>query len=278
MPAADAKTILITGCSSGIGRLTADQLKQRGYRVFATARQPADVEQLKADGHEAWALDLADDASIHAAADAALSASGGKLFALFNNGAYGQMGALEDLSTDALRRQFEANLFGWHTLTRRVLPAMRREGQGRVIQNSSVLGLVALKYRGAYTASKFAVEAATDTLRLEFLGTDIHFILIEPGPIRTRFRANALRAFKENIDAANSIHADAYRRLAEKLKSEDTTVPGTLQPQSVVDKVVKALEARRPKTRYYVTAPTYLFAALKRLLSARALDRILRRY
>lgn len=277
MPAANHKTVLITGCSSGIGLATADGLRARGYRVFATARAAPDVAKLKAQGYEASRLDLTDNASIHQAMDETLAATGEQLFALFNNGAYGQMGALEDLPTDALRRQFEANVFGWHELTRRVLPVMRRQGYGRVIQNSSVLGLVALKYRGAYTASKFAIEALADTLRLEFLGSDIHFVLIEPGPIQTRFRANALRAFEENIDAKNSAHGPAYRAFAQKLAQEGPTAPGTLPPQAVADKVIAALEAKRPKIRYYVTAPTYLFGYLKRILPARLMDQILKR-
>ncbi|MBF0585244.1 MAG: SDR family NAD(P)-dependent oxidoreductase, partial [Magnetococcales bacterium] len=189
------QTILITGCSSGIGQCVAHGLKQRGYRVFATARQLKDVERLQQDGFETCQLDLDDSDSIRNAVEWVLTQTGGTLYALFNNGAYGQPGAVEDISRAALRAQFETNLFGTHELTSLLLPVMRRQGYGRVLQNSSVLGFVALPYRGAYVASKFALEGLTDTLRLEWRNSGIHFSLIEPGPIQTAFRQNATRAF-----------------------------------------------------------------------------------
>jgi len=170
----DTRTILITGCSSGIGRCVARGLATRGYRVFATARRREDVEHLRAEGLAGLQLDLADSASIAAAVDEVLERTDGHLYALFNNGAYGQPGAVEDLSREVLRLQFETNLFGWHELTNRVLPVMRQQGYGRIIHNSSVLGFVALPFRGAYTASKYALEGLTDTLRLELRGSGIH--------------------------------------------------------------------------------------------------------
>jgi len=270
-----SRTILISGCSSGIGLYVAEGLKRRGYRVFATARKPADVERLARAGLESLQLDLDDSVSINKAVDEILSRTGGQLYALFNNGAYGQPGAVEDLGRDVLRRQFETNLFGWLELTNRILPVMREQGYGRVIQNSSVLGFVAMKYRGAYNASKYAIEGLTDTLRLEFKDTDIHFSLVEPGPIESRFRANALAAFKANIDPVNSAHRSTYEQLVKKLETEGPVVPFTLKADAVLDKVILALESRRPRPRYYVTFPTYLFGTLKRILSARALDRIL---
>jgi NAD(P)-dependent dehydrogenase (short-subunit alcohol dehydrogenase family) len=204
------KSILITGCSSGIGLCVAEGLKTRGYRVFATARKEVDVQQLGSDGFESLRLDLSDSESITAAVDEILSRTNGTLDALFNNGAYGQPGAVEDLSRDVLRTQFETNLFGWHELTNQVLPVMRRQGHGRIIQNSSVLGFVALRYRGAYNASKYALEGLSDTLRLELMGTDIHVSLIEPGPVSSRFRENAFKAYQENIAPDNSVHRDKY--------------------------------------------------------------------
>ena len=269
------KSILITGCSSGIGLCVAEGLKARGYRVFATARKETDAQQLRADGFESLRLDLADSDSITAAVDEILARTNGTLDALFNNGAYGQPGAVEDLSRDALRAQFETNLFGWHELTNQILPVMRRQGHGRIIQNSSVLGFVALRYRGAYNASKYALEGLSDTLRLELAGTNIHVSLIEPGPVTSRFRENAFKAYQENIDPDNSVHRDKYLAMEARLKTEGPVVPFTLPPEAVLKKVIHALESRRPRARYYVTFPTYLFGTLKRLLSTRSLDRLL---
>ena len=271
------KTILITGCSSGIGRCVARGLATRGYRVFATARRDRDVNELNAGGFESLPLDLADSDSITAAVKEILSRTGGRLDALFNNGAYGQPGAVEDLSRDVLRTQFETNLFGWHELTNRIIPVMRQQGHGRIIHNSSVLGFVALPFRGAYTASKYALEGLADTLRLELRGTDIHVSLIEPGPIESRFRANAFAAYQHNINPETSVHRDLYRRMEQRLTKEGPAAPFTLPPEAVLKKVIHALESRRPKARYYVTFPTCLFAVLKRLTTQRALDRILLR-
>ena len=271
------KTILITGCSSGIGLCVARGLSSRGYRVFATARRAADVEVLNKEGLESLLLDLDDPRSITAAVEEILTRTNGRLDALFNNGAYGQPGAVEDLSRDVLRAQFETNLFGWHQLTNLVLPVMRSQGHGRIIHNSSVLGFVALRYRGAYNASKYALEGLADTMRLELAGTDIHVSIIEPGPISSRFRANAFDAYKRNIDPDGSAHREKYMQMEQRLTKEGPVVPFTLPPEAVLKKVIHALESRRPKARYYVTFPTFLFAFLKRILTDRALDRILRR-
>jgi NAD(P)-dependent dehydrogenase (short-subunit alcohol dehydrogenase family) len=271
------RTILITGCSSGIGLCCAHGLRARGWRVFATARKPADVERLAAEGLESLPLDLADPASLNAAVDEILARSGGRLDALFNNGAYGQPGAVEDLTREALREQFDTNVLGWHELTRRVLPVMRRQGHGRIVYNSSVLGFVALRYRGAYTASKYAIEGLADTLRLELRGTGIHVSLVEPGPIESRFRANAFLAYRRNIDAAHSVHREAYLHMEHRLGKQGPAVPFTLPPEAVLKKLVHAIESPRPRPRYYVTFPTYLFGLLKRLLPTRLLDRLLYR-
>ena len=271
------RSILITGCSSGIGRCVAEGLQQRGYRVFATARKAQDVADLQSRGLESLQLDLNRPASIRQAVEDILERTGGTLYALFNNGAYGQPGAVEDLSREVLRAQFETNLFGTHELTRYIIPVMRRQGHGRIIQNSSVLGFVAMAYRGAYNASKYALEGLTDTLRLELAGSGIHISLIEPGPITSRFRANARLMFQRNVDARNSVHRAAYEAMEKRLAKPGPAAPFTLPPEAVLKKVIHALESERPRVRYYVTFPTWLFATLKRILPHAALDRVLLR-
>jgi len=273
----DKKSILITGCSSGIGLCTARRLKQDGYRVFATARKSHDVEALKVEGFESFQLDYADSESIHTAVQQILDATGGILYALFNNGAYGQPGAVEDLSREVLQQQFENNFFGWHELTNLVLPVMRKQGYGRIIQNSSILGIVAMPMRGAYNASKFAIEGLNDTLRLELHNTNIYVSMIEPGPIKSKFRANAALYFKNNIDKERSPYKQRYQQLIDKLETEGPVVPFTLPSDAVYEKVLKVLNAKKPKAHYYVTFPTYLFGYLKRILSTRLLDWLLRK-
>jgi NAD(P)-dependent dehydrogenase (short-subunit alcohol dehydrogenase family) len=271
------KTVLITGCSSGIGWCVARGLKARGWRVFATARQPADVARLHAEGLESLLLDLRDSASIRTAVAEILDRTAGRLVALFNNAGYGQPGAVEDVSRAALREQFETNLFGAQELTNQVIPAMRRQGGGRILYNSSVLGLVAFPYRGAYVASKFALEGLADTLRLELGGTGIHVCLIEPGPILSRFRDNAHAAYRRHIRAEASPHREKYAAMEARLLKEGPAAPFTLSPEAVLKRVIHALESPWPRARYPVTVPTHLFAALRRLLPTRALDAVLRR-
>ncbi|HXH03020.1 MAG TPA: SDR family oxidoreductase [Candidatus Competibacteraceae bacterium] len=269
-----SRSILITGCSSGIGLCVARGLRQRGHRVFASARRDEDVARLHGEGLESLRLDLDQSESIRAAVHEVLERTGGTLDALFNNAAYGQPGAVEDLSRAALRAQFETNLFGTVELINRVIPVMRRQGHGRIIQNSSVLGLVAMPYRGAYNASKFALEGITDTLRLELKGSGIHVSLIEPGPITSRFRSNAYRMYLHHIDPSRSVHRERYQIMEQRLLKQAPAVPFTLPPEAVLKKVVHALENPRPRVRYYVTVPTYLFATLRRLLPYRWLDGI----
>jgi NAD(P)-dependent dehydrogenase (short-subunit alcohol dehydrogenase family) len=271
------KTLLITGCSSGIGHCCAHGMKARGWRVFATARMDEDVARLQAEGLESLRLDLADSGSINEAVEAVLARSGGRLDGLFNNGAYGQAGAVEDLRREVLREQFETNLFGTHELTCRVLPVMRRQGQGRIVQNSSLLGYVALRYRGAYNASKFALEGLTDTLRLELAGTGIHVSLIEPGPITSRFRAKAFASYQRNIERDRSPHRERYLAMEARLQKQGPAAPFTLPPEAVLEKLVHALESPNPKPRYRVTFPARLFWWLRRLLPTRALDGVLGR-
>lgn len=275
MPTTAQKSILITGCASGIGLCVAQGLQQRGYRVFATVRQQKDVAQLEAMGLESLPLDLADSASIQAAVTEVLQRTDGRLFALFNNGAYGQPGAVEDLRREVLREQFETNLFGWLELTNLLIPVMRQQGVGRIIQNSSILGIMGLPMRGAYVASKYALEGLTDTLRLELAGSGIEVSLIEPGPITSRFRANAFEYYQKNIDRDSSVHRDAYLRTESRLAKPGPAMPFTLPPEAVLKRVIHALESHRPKVRYAVTFPTYLFGFLQRILPWRTLDRIL---
>jgi NAD(P)-dependent dehydrogenase (short-subunit alcohol dehydrogenase family) len=267
------RSILITGCSSGIGLDAARTLHARGWRVFATCRQAADCDRLQGEGLESFQLDYADEASIAAAVDEVTSRTGGTLDALFNNGAFACPGAVEDLPRGALREIFETNLFGYHDLTRRLIPVMRTQGHGRIINCSSVLGLVGMTWRGAYVATKFAMEGLTDVLRIEMNGTGIDVILIEPGPIATQIRENAVPHFEKWVDWENSARREQYvslrGRLYDKKVKKDTFELG---PEAVTAKLIRALEARRPKPRYYVTTPTYMMGFARRILPTRALD------
>ena len=273
------KTVLITGCSSGIGYCVAKGLKQRGYHVIATARKLQDVERLSAEGFDSVQLDLASSESIQQAfkdiTETIRQLSGNNLYALFNNGAFGLPGAVEDLTRENLKHQFDTNVFGWLELTNLVIPIMRKQDFGRIIQNSSVLGFVAMPFRGAYNASKYAIEGLSDTMRLELKGTGIYISLIEPGPIISRFRANAVKELQQHIDIDNSVHRDKYLGVLKRLNKEGPAVPFTLPPEAVLKRVVHALESKKPKPRYYVTFPTYLFAYLKRFLSHRQMDYLL---
>jgi len=269
------KSILITGCSTGIGLYTAQELQRHGYQVYATARKPEDVEHLKQLGLNAYQLDLNDSLSIKNAVIRVLDKTDGKLYALFNNAAFGIAGAVEDLTRYALREQFETNVFGTQELTNLILPVMREQGYGRIIQNSSIFGFATMPYRGAYNSSKFALEGLSDTLRQELDGSNIHVSLIEPGPIISNFRKNALKAFEKYIDSANSIHKKNYDNMLDRLNKEGPAAPFTLGPEAVCEKVLHALQARRPQVRYYVTKPTYIMGFLKRILSSRAMDWVL---
>jgi NAD(P)-dependent dehydrogenase (short-subunit alcohol dehydrogenase family) len=271
------KTILITGCSSGIGACVARGLDARGWRVFTTARQIDDVDSLLVEGMDSYQLDLDDSDSIHAAVDAVLYRTRGQLDAVFNNGGYGQVGAVEDLTRDALRAQFETNLFGWVELTNRIIPVMRRQGYGRIVMNSSVLGYAAFPYRGAYNAVKFALEGLSDTLRQELHGSGIHVALIEPGPITSRFRENCLPHFERHIDWQHSVHRSQYAAQLDRLKTPGPAAPFTLPPEAVLKAVLHALESPYPKARYPVTLPANLFWWLKRVLSIKAMDALMRK-
>jgi NAD(P)-dependent dehydrogenase (short-subunit alcohol dehydrogenase family) len=272
-----AKAILITGCSTGIGYVCAHALKARGYNVIASCRQEEDVLRLQSEGLTCIQLDLRSPESISSAVRQALKLSNGHLYALFNNGGYGQPGALEDLPTAALREQFDTNFFGWHQLVKEVLPVMREQGSGRIVQNSSVLGFAAIPYRGAYNAVKYAVEGWTDTLRLELYQSGIDVSLIEPGPIETRFRANALDKFRQWIDIDASCHREAYQAQLARLNKAKSGSRFALPAEAIVAPLIHALESDRPKARYRVTTQTKIAAVLKRLLPTAALDNILRK-
>ncbi|MFQ5625219.1 MAG: SDR family oxidoreductase [Methyloligellaceae bacterium] len=270
---ADTRSILITGCSSGIGYACAHGLKARGWRVLATARKKRDIARLEREGLEVLRLEYRDAKSVAACAHEALERTGGKLTALFNNGGYGQPGAVEDVPMDALRQLFEANFFGWHDLTTRIIPAMRAQGTGRIVQCSSCLGLVSLKYRGAYNASKFALEGLSDAMRQELDGTGIHVSIIEPGPIESKFQQNALAAYKANIDLAGSAHAEVYKKRIAKMEAGGAS-RFRLGPEAVLEKLIHALESPRPHPHYYVTTGTYMLAWARRLFSTRVIDRL----
>jgi len=283
------RTILVTGCSSGIGYTCAIGMQQRGWRVIATARKPDDITMLKGKGLKVLSLDYTDAASIAACADQALKLADGKLDALFNNGAYGQPGLVEDLSVEVLRDQFEANFFGWHDLTTRLIPAMRDQGSGRIVQCSSVLGIMALPYRGAYNASKFALEGLTDTLRLELHGSGIRVSSIQPGPVRSRFTQRALDALRDNIDTTGSRHHALYKKRLAELEAIAGTQPAPLEtpdesrrttgnslmpqyrlgPDAVLDCLVHATESANPKPHYHVTYSTKMASLARRLLPGR---------
>ena len=271
------RSILITGCSSGIGYDAAHGLAARGWRVFATCRKQEDCDRLVAEGLESFRLDYLDEASIADAVDECLSRTGGTLDALYNNGAYACPGAVEDLPREALREIFETNVFGYHDLARRVIPVMRRQDYGRIINCSSVLGLVTLRFRGAYNASKFALEGLTDTMRIELRDTPIKVVTIEPGPITAKIRLNAQPHFEKWIDWKNSAQRSVYENaLIPRLYDDNAGKDAFELPASAVTKkLIHALEHERPKPRYYVTTPTYLMGMFRRILTTRALDRLL---
>ncbi len=271
------KAILITGCSTGIGHACAKGLLARGYRVFATARRPEDVQRLESEGLEALLLDYSDTKSVQACAAEVSRRTDGRLFALFNNGAYGQPGAVEDITREVMEAQFAANFFGWHELTALCLPMLRKNGEGRIVQCSSVLGLVAFKWRGPYNASKFALEGLTNTLRLELSNTQIRVVTINPGPIESEFVKNARAAFERNVDQTNTHYAVEYKRQLQRLARGGASrfkLPAT----AVLDKLILALEHKTPRSHYYVTLPTHVAALARRFLPQTLIDRLVTRF
>ena len=274
------KTILITGSSSGIGYDTAHRFNKMGWRVFATCRKQKDCTRLEKEGLESFIIDYEDEASITAGFKQTMARSKGRLDVLFNNGAYAIPSAVEDLPTDALRQIFEANFFGWHTLTRLAMPVMIAQGHGRIIQNSSVLGFVGLKMRGAYNATKFALEGLTDTMRAELNGTGVEMVLVEPGPIRTKIRQNSYGQFRRWITWKGTRLEATYRdTLIPRLKAKDMPKDRfELMPDAVTDAVVHAATSTRPRIRYRITFATKAMALLKRIMTSRGFDRISKKY
>lgn len=278
MPDRSRRTLLITGCSSGIGYFAAKELMARGYSVIASARSDADVENLRRENIPAIQLDLADTASIQAAVAEVSRRSNGRLSGLINNAAFALPGAVEDVSRDAMREQFETNVFGTIELTTALLPLLEKSGDGRVVMINSILGIIAMPWRGVYNASKFALEGFTQTLRLEVADRGIRVVTITPGPIESRFRLNAQRHADRHLDTSASRHRETYERLRKEREREDGRMPMSLPPEAVVRKIVHALESPRPKLRYLVTRPAWWLYHLDRLLPERWLDAILRRF
>ncbi|MGI0525127.1 SDR family oxidoreductase [Rhizobium giardinii] len=273
----DRRSIIVTGCSSGIGAWCARALASDGWRVFATVRRVEDLGPLESDGIEVFLMDYTKPDTIYSLVEQVLSRTGGRLDALFNNGAYGQAGAVEDLPVEALRLQLETNVIGWHDLTRQVIPAMRAQGHGRIVQCSSILGIVPYRWRGAYNASKFALEGLTLTMRMELAGSGIEVSLIEPGPITSRFTANAVAYVERFIDLKGSVHAKEYERQMRRLKGESGPARGKLEPDAVYAALKRALTERKPKPHYIVTQPAKQGALLKKLLPAALFYRIIGR-
>ncbi|WP_246734463.1 SDR family oxidoreductase [Chelativorans sp. ZYF759] len=269
------RSILLTGASTGIGAYCARALNAEGWRVFATARKPADLEKLRSDGLEAIYLDYREPESIAIAVETVLATTGGRLDALFNNGAYAQPGAVEDIPVEALREQFEANFFGWHDLTRRIVPVMRAQGHGRIVHCSSILGLVPARWRGPYVASKHALEGLMLCLRLELEGSGIEVSLIEPGPIESRFAANALSFFERNVDVEGSVHRRHYGDELARMRQGGIRSRFKLTPAAVHEVLRHALEHPRPRPHYVVTTPARIGVILKRLLPSRLFYRLM---
>ncbi|MDH5477257.1 MAG: SDR family NAD(P)-dependent oxidoreductase [Nitrospinota bacterium] len=272
----NTKFVMVTGCSSGIGLCSAKTLLQRGYRVIATARKEEDIRMLKDLGMDTVRLELAESQSVTGAAAAALDISGGTVFALVNNAAFGMPGAVEDLTRAAIREQFEVNLFGAMELTNLLIPSMRAAGEGRIVMVSSMLGFLSIKYQGAYNASKHAMEGLTDTLRMELADTGIKVSLVEPGPIRSRIQQNAVGHFKKHVDESRSLHQARYKKMARSIQ-EGREAPFTRDPEVVAAKIVHALESSRPKIRYLVTPLAHMFGIARRFFPAFLIDRLLAR-
>lgn len=272
------KTILITGCSSGIGYDAAHGLRARGWRVFAACRQEADCARLRGKGFDSPRIDYCDADSIQSGLAEVLEATGGKLDALFNNGGHQLNGAVEDLPTEGLKAIFDANFFGWHDLTRQVIPVMRAQGSGRIVQCSSSLGLVYMNWRGAYAATKHALEALSDTMRIELAPAGIHVSLIEPGPITTDFRKKGIAYFERFIDWESSPRrADYEAQILPRLYGPPSKDLFELPPSAVTARLIHAVESRRPRARYYVTGVTWIAAFLHRILWTRAADAVVSR-
>lgn len=275
-PPVEPRNVLVTGCSSGIGAATAHALRARGWTVVPTARKDADLDALRQEGFQPVRLDLADSASVSEAAEDTLRMFQGCVGALVNNAGYGQAGAVEDLSRDALRLQFEVNVFGMQELTNLLIPYLSKQGCGRIVNVSSVLGRIATPFVGAYCASKFALEALTDTMRVELRATGIAVILIEPGPIVSRFRKNAADRAAQFLPTRNSRFGERYEKEIERRRKREKRPDFfTRTPEDVAARIVRALETSRPRARYSVTFSAYGGAFARRFLPAGVIDHLL---
>lgn len=252
------KSVLITGCSSGIGLESALELQRLGFQVLAACRKPDDVALMTSRGLTGILLDLDKPQSVDRAADEIIALTDNRLYGIFNNAGYGVYGELTTVSREQLEQQFSSNFFGAHQLTMRLLPAMIPHGEGRIVMTSSVMGLISTPGRGAYAASKYALEAWSDALRMELRHTGIRVSLIEPGPIRTRF-----------TDNVNQTRRD------KPVENPGIAARFTLGPEAVVEKVRHAFTSAHPKMRYPVTLVTHAVSVLKRLLPGRLMDKIL---
>ncbi|MEA1892537.1 MAG: SDR family NAD(P)-dependent oxidoreductase [Campylobacterota bacterium] len=267
------KSILITGCSSGIGYDSAHYLHKRGYKVYATCRKQDDVKRLQEEGLDSHLLDVTCRDNITNILK--IITDRGELYAVFNNAGFGQPGAVEDISTEALKEQFETNFFGLHELTRQSIKIMREQGYGRIIQHSSVLGIVSLRFRGAYNASKYAIEGLCDTLRQELSQTSIYVSTINTGPVKSEFRKNAIKMFQKNVDSTCSVWQKEYdEQLLESNEAKEDDI-FTKNSDVVIANILHALEAKKPRPRYYNTLATHLLGAFKRVLPTNWLDKIL---
>jgi short-subunit dehydrogenase len=268
------QNIVITGCSTGIGLETAKYLKEQGYKVYPTVRNEKDVPLLKTMGFEhVMKLDVRNADEIIQVINTVMQEDG-KIDTWFNNAGFGQPGAIEDIETQFLREQFETNVFGLHECTRQIIPIMRQQGYGKIIQHSSILGLISLLGRGSYNASKYAIEGLTDTLRLELEGSNIHAVLLNTGPITSDFRKNAMQKLRENVDIENSVFKEKYLK---NLSADKSKVPFNQEAIAMAKVVHQIIVAKKPKPRYYITKASYLLAYVKRIVSTSLLDSILKK-
>lgn len=269
------QNILITGCSSGIGLETALILRKNGIKVYASARKEEDVQMLRDLGFETFKIDVREKNDIKIALETIVK-NDLKLDAVFNNAGFGQPGAVEDLSVKVLKKQFDTNFFGLHEVTIQAMKIFRAQGFGKIIQHSSVLGIISLKFRGAYNASKYAIEGINDTLRLETLNSNIFISTINTGPVTSKFRENALKKFNKNINIEDSFWTDTYKKeLKARLETNEDKAPFNLPASSVANIVLKIMNTTKPKPRYYVTKATYILGFAKRVLSTNLLDKLL---
>lgn len=269
------QTILITGCShGGIGYATAKHLKELGHRVFASARQQKDVDALIEEGFETYFIDVNNYNQVDDALQDILMKTNGTIDAVFNNAGYSQAGALEDIDTKYLRQEFETNFFALHNISQKAIKIMRKQGYGKIIQHSSVLGLISLKYRGSYNASKYAIEGLADTMRLELEGSNIFMSSLNTGPVTSKIRENSLKTIV-NVKTKNSAHTKAYEKI---LAGNHNKIPFNEEAISVAKVVENILNSAKPKPRYYITKMTWIMATLKRILPTSVMDKFLSKY